>query len=92
MPLPLAAMLAINTGANLLAGQSAQSDAEKARRKAEEEQNMLNAIAAFRGQAPQQAQASMSPSGRTQGLSILAQLAPLLGRMNFGTQTKAAGQ
>ena len=84
MPLPLAALLAAGVGTGLLANQSAQSDAEKARKKQEEEQAMLNAIAAFRGGPAGQAQGGGKLSGKTQGLSILAQLAPLLGQVKFG--------
>jgi len=84
MPLPLAALLAAQVGTGLLANQSAQGDAEKARKKQEEEQAMLNAIAAFRGGPAGQAQGGGRLSGKTQGLSILAQLAPLLGQMKFG--------
>jgi hypothetical protein len=71
-------------GLNYAADKSAQSDAEKARKKQEEEQAMLNAIAAFRGGPAGQAQGGGQLSGKTQGLSILAQLAPLLGQIKFG--------
>jgi hypothetical protein len=71
-------------GLNYAAGKSAQSDAEKARKKQEEEQAMLNAIAAFRGGPAGQAQGGGRLSGKTQGLSILAELAPLLGKIKFG--------
>lgn len=84
MPLPLAALLAAQVGTGYLANQSAQGDAEKARKKQEEEQAMLNAIAAFRGGPAGQAQGGGRLSGKTQGLSILAQLAPLLGQIKFG--------
>ena len=85
MPLinPLTIAIA-QQGLGHLANRSAQDDAEKARKKQEEEQAMLNAIAAFRGGPAGQAQGGGRLSGKTQGLSILAQLAPLLGQVKFG--------
>jgi hypothetical protein len=85
MPLINPVTIAIaQQGLNYAAGKSAQSDAEKARKKQEEEQAMLNAIAAFRGGPAGQAQGGGQLSGKTQGLSILAELAPLLGKIKFG--------
>ena len=72
----------VGQGLNYLAGRSAQSDMDKARKRQEEEQAMLDAIASFRRTPPGQARVAATPSGATRGLSILAQLAPLT--MQFG--------
>ena len=80
MPSPLAVALiatGVGQGVNYLANRSAQKDMDKARRRQEEEQSILDAIAAFRGTTPSQARVAATPSGTTRGLSILAQLAPL---------------
>lgn len=97
MPLPaaviaglkFAAPIAINAGANYLSSKSAQSDADKARRRAEEENKMLNAVAAFRGGgAPQTVTPQTEVSGATRGYNLLQKLAPLIGKgiqnLNFG--------
>ena len=71
-------------GLGHLAGKSAEDDAEKARKEQERKQAMLNAIAAFRGGPAGQAQGGGQLSGKTQGLSILSRLAPLLGQIKKG--------
>jgi len=80
MPNPLAVALisqGVGQGINYLAGRSAEKDMDKARKRQEEEQAMLDAIASLRRTAPSQARVAATPSGATRGLSILAQLAPL---------------
>tara|TARA_R100001230_G_scaffold25304_1_gene19624 strand:+ start:2496 stop:2855 length:360 start_codon:yes stop_codon:yes gene_type:complete len=80
MPNPLAVALiaqGVGQGINYLANRSAQKDMDKASKRQEEEQSILDAIAAFRGTSPSQARVAATPSGTTRGLSILAQLAPL---------------
>jgi hypothetical protein len=67
----------VGQGINYLAGRSAEKDMDKARKRQEEEQAMLDAIASFRRTSPGQARVAATPSGATRGLSILAQLAPL---------------
>jgi hypothetical protein len=67
----------VGQGVNYLASRSAEKDMDEARKRQEEEQAMMNAIAAFRGTNPSQARVAATPSGTTRGLSILAQLAPL---------------
>ena len=67
----------VGQGVNYLANRSAQKDMDKASKRQEEEQSILDAIAAFRGTSPNQARVAATPSGTTRGLSILAQLAPL---------------
>ena len=67
----------VGQGINYLAGRSAEKDMDKARKRQEEEQAMMDAIAAFRRTNPSQARVAATPSGTTRGLSILAQLAPL---------------
>ena len=72
-------------GLNYFTQSSAQRDAERRQKQQEDEQRMLNAIAAFRRAAPQQAVSPrMQYSGRTQGLNLLRQLAPLLYRQDWG--------
>jgi hypothetical protein len=80
---PLTIALA-GQGLQYAAGNSAQDDAEKARKKQEQEQAMMNAIAAFRGGQAGQAQGGGQLSGKTQLLSSLGQLAPLLGMLGGG--------
>ena len=104
MPLPAgviaglkwAAPIAIGAGTNYLTSRSLQGDAEKARRRAEEEQQMLNAVAAFRGGgAPQTVAPQTEISGRTRGFNLLRQLAPLIGKgiqnLNFGGGGSSGG-
>ncbi len=67
----------LGQGINYLAGRSAEKDMDKARKRQEEEQALLNAIASFRRTSPDQARVAATPSGTTRGLSMLAQLAPL---------------
>ena len=75
-------------GLQYAAGKSAEGDAEKARKKQEQEQAMMNAIAAFRGGQAGQAQGGGQLSGKTQLLSSLGQLAPLLGMLGGGSKSK----
>ena len=74
-------------GLQYAAGKSAEGDAEKARKKQEQEQAMMNAIAAFRGGQAGQAQGGGQLSGKTQLLSSLGQLAPLLGMLGGGSKS-----
>ena len=85
MPLinPLTIALA-GQGLQYAAGKSAEGDAEKARKKQEQEQAMMNAIAAFTGGQAGQAQGGGQLSSKTQLLSSLGQLAPLLGMLGGG--------
>ena len=94
--LKFAAPIAINAGANYMTSRSLQGDAEKARKRAEEEQQMVNAVAAFRGgAAPQTVTPQTEISGRTRGYNLLRQLAPLIGKgiqkINFGGGSDSGG-
>jgi hypothetical protein len=103
MPLPagviaglkFAAPIAIGAGTNYLTSRSLQGDAEKARRRAEEEQQMLNAVAAFRGGGAPTVAPQTEISGRTRGFNLLRQLAPLIGKgiqnLNFGGGGNSGG-